>query len=284
MLQQTGPTALNGWKNKPISTALLWAELSHRRYRLATIAIGTNTDAYQRIEKDCLIIRRLLEVLDAFDHPAGIVTMGTLVERDADILGPMGRMGQAGLTRLGVPVQMMILPIVPVLTDHEIEGILSATADAGAVAASMIALRLPREVADLWRDRLAEHYPDRLRRVMSKLRDMHGGRDYDQTFGTRMMGQRLWADLLRQRFDSQVRAPGLDASLAPLGADLFVVPPKAGDQLRRFGRRRRRESFAKLSPRPCKDVRQSLARLWPVFCKRLAGVNQACEAVRRYRR
>jgi DNA repair photolyase len=205
--------------------------LRRPRYRLATIAIGTNTDAYQRIEKDCLIMRGVLEVLDAFNHPVGIVTMGTLVERDADILGPMG---QAGLTRLGVPVQMMISSIVPVLPDNEIEGILSAAADAGAVAASMIALHLRREVADLWRDRLAEHYPDRLRRVMSKLRDMHGGRDYDPAFGTRMKGQGLWADLLRQRFDRQVRALGLDAALPPLRTDLFVVPPKAGDQLRLF--------------------------------------------------
>jgi len=251
---------------KPNAAARLRAELSHPRYRPATIAIGTNTDAYQPIEKDRRIMRGVLEVLAAFKHPVGIVTKGTLVERDADILGPMG---QAGLTRVGisittldpdiarrmeprvpsparrlrmiavlaragVPVRVMVSPIVPGLTDHEIEGILSAAADAGAVAASMIPLRLPREVADLWRDWLAEHYPGLMGRVMSRLRDMHGGRDYDPAFGTRMTGQGLWADLPRQRFDRQVRALGLDAALPPLRTDLFVVPPKVGDQLRLF--------------------------------------------------
>ncbi|MEM9756069.1 MAG: PA0069 family radical SAM protein [Pseudomonadota bacterium] len=248
---------------RPDAPAVLEAELRRPRYRPDVIAIGTNTDPYQPIERDRRIMRGVLEVLARFAHPVGIATKGTLVERDADILAPMSSDGIARvglsvttldpeiarrmeprvptparrlraierLAKAGVEVRVMVSPIIPGLTDHEIEAILKAARDAGAVAASMIALRLPREVSELWRDWLAEHYPDRVTRVMSKLREMHGGRDYDPAWGKRMMGEGVYARLLRDRFDRATRALGLAATLPPLRTDLFKPPPRLGDQL-----------------------------------------------------
>ncbi len=248
---------------RPDAALVLEAELRKPGYRPATIAIGTNTDPYQPIERDRRIMRDLLEVLQAFRHPVGIVTKGSLVERDADVLSEMSGAGLARvglsvttldadlarrmeprcpsparrlrtiehLSRAGVQVRVMVSPLIPGLTDHELDAILRAARDAGAVAASTIPLRLPLEVAGLWRDWLAEHYPDRLERVMSKVRDMHGGRDYDPAWGKRMTGEGLWADLIRQRFTRAVHALGLDAPLPPLRTDLFAPPPRIGDQM-----------------------------------------------------
>lgn len=252
---------------RPEAPRLLERELRRKAYRPAIIAIGTNTDPYQPIEKDRRIMRGILEVLQAFRHPVGIATKGTLVERDADILGEMGqaRLARVGLSvttldpdiarrmeprvpsparrlraietlaRAGCEVRVMVSPIVPGLTDHEIEAILTAARDAGAVAASMIALRLPLEVAELWRDWLAEHYPDRMNRIMSKLREMHGGRDYDPAWGRRMTGQGLWAELMQQRFAKARDRLGLARDLPALRTDLFAPPPRTGDQLDLFG-------------------------------------------------
>ncbi len=251
---------------RPDAPRVLEVELRRKSYRCDVIAIGTNTDAYQPIEKERRVMRGILEVLQRFRHPVGIATKGVLVERDIDILGEMG---QAGLTRVGlsittlqddisrrmeprvpspkrrlqaierlakvgIPVRVMISPIVPGLTDHEIEGIVSAARDAGAVAASMIPLRLPAEVSQLWQDWLAEHYPERMGRVMSKLRDMHGGKDYDSEWGKRMRGQGIWADLLQHRFARAVKEAGLHGELPPLRTDLFEVPLARGDQLALF--------------------------------------------------
>ncbi|MGP1356801.1 PA0069 family radical SAM protein [Roseicyclus sp.] len=251
---------------RPEAPRVLEAELRRRSYVPAVIAIGTNTDPYQPIEGERRIMRGLLEVLQAFRHPVAVVTKGTLVERDADILGEMGQAGlaRAGisvttldpgisrrmeprcpsparrlrmietLARAGCPVRVMVSPLVPGLTDHELEAILRAARDAGAVAASTIPLRLPREVSALWQDWLAAHYPERVGRVMSKVRDMHGGRDYDPEWGRRMKGQGAWADLIRARFARATRALGLDVTLPPLRTDLFRPPPRAGDQLSLF--------------------------------------------------
>ncbi|MEJ6394780.1 PA0069 family radical SAM protein [Gymnodinialimonas sp. 2305UL16-5] len=251
---------------RPDAPAVLETELRRKSYRCDVIAIGTNTDAYQPIERDRKIMRGILQVLQAFRHPVGIVTKGTLVERDIDILSEMAGDGLARvglsvttlqgdlarkmeprvpspkrrlqaverLSNAGVPVRVMISPIVPGLTDHEIEALVIAARDAGAVAVSMIPLRLPREVAGLWRDWLAEHYPHRLEKVMSKIRDMHGGQDYDAEWGKRMTGQGLWADLLQKRFARARRAAGLEVELPPLRTDLFQVPLAKGDQLALF--------------------------------------------------
>jgi DNA repair photolyase len=248
---------------RPEAPRVLEGELRRPGYVPDTIAIGTNTDPYQPIERDRGIMRGLLDVLQAFRHPVGVVTKGSLVTRDADILGEMGQAGLArvgisittldaelsrkmeprcpgparrlqmieALARAGCPVRVMASPIVPGLTDHELETILTAARDAGAVAATTIPLRLPREVAALWQDWLAEHYPDRVGRVMSKIRDMHGGRDYDPAWGKRMRGEGLWADLIQQRFRRALAALGLETRLPPLRTDLFAPPPRAGDQL-----------------------------------------------------
>jgi DNA repair photolyase len=125
----------------------------------------------------------------------------------------------------------MVSPVVPALTDHELEAILQASHGAGAVAASSTMLRLPREVATLFREWLTEHYPDRAARVMGRVRELHGGKDYDPNFGTRMIGQGEWAAMMQQRFKLATRKLGLDRSLPPLRTDLFAKPPQAGDQL-----------------------------------------------------
>jgi DNA repair photolyase len=250
----------------PDAPKVLEAELRRPAYRPATIAIGTNTDPYQPIERERRIMRGLLEVLSDFRHPVAVVTKGALVESDADILGEMG---QAGLARVGIsvttldpdlsrrmeprcpsparrlkaierlarsgcPVRVMVSPLVPGLTDHELEAILRAARAAGAVAASTIPLRLPREVSRLWQDWLAAQYPERVGRVMGKIRDMHGGRDYDPQFGRRMRGEGLWAELIGQRFRREIRALGLAETLPPLRSDLFAPPPRPGDQLNLF--------------------------------------------------
>ncbi|MCG6884370.1 MAG: PA0069 family radical SAM protein [Silicimonas sp.] len=251
---------------KPTAPDLLDAEIRARNYSPAVIAIGTNTDPYQPIEKERRIMRRVLEVLQAHRHPVAVVTKGTLIERDADILGEMGQAGLARvgisvttldrdlarrmeprvpsparrletirrLTEAGCPVRVMVSPVVPALTDHELEAILAAAADAGAVAASWIMLRLPQEVSALFRDWLAEHYPDRAARVMGRVRELHGGKDYDPEWGKRMTGEGLFAEMVAQRFRIATARLGLDRELPPLRTDLFRAPPRPGDQLSLF--------------------------------------------------
>jgi DNA repair photolyase len=251
---------------RPNAAEQLRKELSHPSYQPAPIAIGTNTDPYQPIEKDRQIMREVLQALSDFNHPVAIVTKGTLIERDVDILAPMAEKGlvRVGisvttldpktsrameprvpmpkarlrtirrLTDAGIPVRVMVAPIVPALTDHELEAILIAASDAGAVAASSIILRLPREVTTLFSDWLMDRYPDRAARVMGRVRELHGGRDYDPEFGRRMTGQGEWARMIQQRFKLMTRKRGLDRSLPPLRSDLFAKPPQTGDQLSLF--------------------------------------------------
>ena len=251
---------------RPGIGAVLAAELSARRYRPAVIAIGTNTDPYQPCEAEHRVMREVLEVLRAFNHPVAITTKGTLIERDLDILAPMAA---AGLVRVGisvttldpaiaramepraahptrrlavirrlsaagVPVRAMVAPVVPGLTDSEMEPILTASADAGAVAASWAMLRLPLEVAPLFREWVAARFPDRAEKIMARVREVHGGRDYDPAWGKRMRGEGVWSDLIARRFAVAVARLGLDAAVPPLRADLFAVPGRAGDQLSLF--------------------------------------------------
>jgi DNA repair photolyase len=241
---------------RPNAPDVLRRELSARRYKVAPIAIGTNTDPYQPIEKEYEITRSCLQVLADFNHPVAIVTKGALIERDLDILGPMAAKGlvrvgislttlDAELSRrmeprapsparrlqmikqlvqAGVPVRVMTSPVIPGLTDHELEALLEAGRDAGADAASWIMLRLPREVSTLWQDWLAEHEPGRAARVMARLREMHGGRDYDPRWGHRMRGEGNYAEMVAQRFKSATRRLGLDGATEPLRCDLFRNP------------------------------------------------------------
>jgi len=251
---------------RPEMPEVLARELASKSYRPAVLAIGSNTDPYQPVEAEYRIMRRCLEVLWAYRHPVAVVTKGSLVERDVDILGEMARLGLARvgisiatldadlarrmeprvppplrrlqtirrLSGAGVPVRAMVAPVIPGLTDPEIEPLLEAARDAGAVAASWTMLRLPREVGPLFRDWLTEHYPDRAARVMNRVRDVHGGRDYDPTWGKRMRGEGVFAKLTARRFQVATARLGLDLTLAPFRTDLFRVPPRPGDQLSLF--------------------------------------------------
>ncbi len=251
---------------RPDAPQVLADELRARKYRPATIAIGTNTDPYQPIEGDRGIMRGILEVLQAHNHPVAVVTKGTLIERDIDILSDMAAKGLARvgisvttldrtlarqmeprvpgparrlatikrLTEAGIPVRVMASPMIPGLTDHELEAILEAGKDAGAIAASYIMLRLPREVSGLFRDWLAEAVPGQAEKVMNRVRAVHGGRDYDPEWGKRMTGEGAFANLLRRRFDVALLRLGLVQHLPPLRTDLFKVPPRVGDQLSLF--------------------------------------------------
>ncbi|MEM8633047.1 MAG: PA0069 family radical SAM protein [Pseudomonadota bacterium] len=251
---------------KPDAPARLAKEISAAGYTVAPIAFGTNTDAYQPVEKEWKIMRGCLEVLRDFRHPLTIATKGTLIERDIDILGPMAAEGlvQVGvsvttldpklsrqmeprvpvparrlaairaLAEAGIPVRVMASPMIPGLTDHEMERILEAARDHGATAASWIMLRLPFEVSGLFRDWLEAEVPLRKDRVMSHIRDARGGKDYDAEWGKRMRGEGPYADLMAHRFKVATRRLGLTESLPDVRCDLFTVPPRAGDQLSLF--------------------------------------------------
>ncbi|RXV62201.1 radical SAM protein [Roseovarius sp. A46] len=251
---------------RPDAPDRLEAELRARGYSVAPIAIGTNTDPYQPVERQYGITRACLEVLSRFNHPVALVTKGALIERDLDLLADMAARGLAKvgvsvttlddtlarrleprapsparrldtvrrLAGAGVPVRVMVSPVIPGLSDAETEAILEAGRDAGATAASWIMLRLPREVSGLFRDWLAQHYPDRAGRVMNRLREMHGGRDYSADWHLRMRGQGVYARMIARRFDLAARRLGLDAAQPGLRCDLFEVPLARGAQLALF--------------------------------------------------
>ncbi len=251
---------------KPDAAALLERELSRPGYGPKTIHIGGNTDPYQPAEKGLGITRAVLQVLDRFNHPISIITKNALITRDLDILGPMGRRGLARavvsvttldrrlaramepraatpdrrietLARLaaaGVPAFVSVAPIIPGLTDHEIEAIVARAAAAGVSGAHYTVLRLPLEIKDLFREWLAAERPDRAARVMSLVRQMRGGKDYDAQWGQRMTGGGPIADLISTRMRAARKRHGLDAERRPLDLSLFAVPPKAGDQLSLF--------------------------------------------------
>ncbi|WP_370227252.1 PA0069 family radical SAM protein [Cognatishimia sp.] len=251
---------------KPNAAELLEKELRNHRYAVAPIAIGTNTDPYQPIEKSQRIMRECLEVLRDFKHPVGIVTKGTLIERDLDILRDMASEGlvkvgvsvtslDLRVSRLmeprapspdrrlrmierlsseGIPVRLMVSPVVPGLTDHEVERIIGAGAAAGAKAVSWIMLRLPLEVSELFQEWLATHFPDRAHKVMSLIREMHGGQTYSAEWGKRMRGEGTYAQMIAHRVAIAMRRTGLPKELPPLRCDLFERPLSAGDQLSLF--------------------------------------------------
>ncbi len=251
---------------RPTAPEVLARELGRKAYVPKVLAIGTNTDPYQPIEARYRIMRRVLQVLSDWNHPVAIVTKGAMIERDVDILGDMARRGLASvgisvttldpalsrrmepraplpvrrlaamraLAAAGVPVRVMVAPVVPVLTDRELERILEAAKEAGAGTASWILLRLPHEVAPLFRDWLERVEPGKAAHVMNRLREMRGGKDYDAEWGQRMRGSGLHADLIAQRFRLAVARLGLDQARPALRTDLFAPPPRAGDQLSLF--------------------------------------------------
>jgi DNA repair photolyase len=225
---------------KADAVALLEAELARPRYVCKPIALGINTDSYQPLEKKLGITRSILEVLTRCRHPVTIVTKSALIIRDLDLLRDLARDGlvsvSVSITSLtaeikrtlepraaspsarlrvieqlsvaGVPVGVMVAPVIPAITDHEMEDILSAARAAGAGCASYVMLRLPHEVSQLFREWLDQHYPDRAAHVMSLINQLRGGKDYDATFGVRMRGTGPYADLLGARFALATRKLG----------------------------------------------------------------------------
>lgn len=251
---------------KPDAAALLEKELRKPGYRPKPLALGTNTDPYQPAERGLGITRAILEVLAAHDHPVTIVTKSALVARDGDILAPMAARNLARvaisvttldrklaramepraatperrletirmLSAEGIPVAVMAAPIIPGLNDHEIESILEAAAEAGALQAGHVLLRLPLELKNLFREWLDTAVPERAARVMSLVRQTRNGRDYDPDWRSRQTGTGPVAELIGRRARTAARRLGLDKRLPPLDTTRFHLPPCPGDQLKLF--------------------------------------------------
>ncbi|MBA4143819.1 MAG: PA0069 family radical SAM protein [Nitrosospira sp.] len=220
---------------------LLRRELAKASYVPEPIALGVNTDAYQPCERELGLTRRVLEVLRECEHPVALITKSSLIERDIDLLAEMASRRQAmaavtittldptvartleprataparrlrtirALTDAGIPVGVSVAPVIPFVTEPDLERILAAAAEAGAISAGYVMLRLPWEVSPLFRQWLEAHFPDRAERVMNRVRDMRGGKDYDSNFGKRMHGEGIWADLIRQRFEKTAARLGI---------------------------------------------------------------------------
>jgi DNA repair photolyase len=241
-------------------------ELADPNYRVETIAIGTNTDPYQPIERRYRIMRRILEVLSAANHPVGIVTKSALVLRDLDLLKSMAERGlvkvalsvttlDAKLARAmeprastpslrldtlqklvaaGVPTSVMVAPVIPGLTDMEMEKILERAASAGVRNAGYVLLRLPLEIGDLFTEWLTANCPDRAKRVLSLMRSTRGGKLYDAKFGERMVGDGPYAWMIGRRFELAAARLGLNQRSVELRTDSFTPPAVPGQQLKLF--------------------------------------------------
>ena len=237
---------------------MLRRELARPGYVPEPIALGVNTDAYQPCERDKRLTRRVLEVLHECAHPVGLITKSALVERDIDLLAAMAAKRQATvaitlttldpalartlepraaaparrlrtirtLSQAGIPVSVSIAPVIPFITEPELERLLAAVRDAGALHAHYVVLRLPWEVNPLFHQWLATHFPARAQRVMNRVREMRGGKDYDSNFATRMHGEGVWADLIRQRFEKAVARLGMNSCgrFSQLDASQFQRP------------------------------------------------------------
>lgn len=251
---------------------LLLDALRKSAYEPETIALGVNTDAYQPCERQLGLTRRLLEILHDCEHPVALITKSSLIERDIDLLAPMAKKRQAmaavTLTTLdaqvartlepraasparrlrtirtlagaGIPVAVSIAPVIPFITEPDLEKVMVAAKEAGATHASYVVLRLPWEVNPLFQQWLQAHFPDRAQRVMNKVRELHGGKDYDADFATRMRGTGIWSELIRQRFQKAARQLGLIRHVhgaAVLDASQFKKPDPLADnrQLDLFG-------------------------------------------------
>jgi DNA repair photolyase len=251
---------------KPNAPELLERELSAPGYVPKIIAIGTNTDPYQPIERRFKIMRGILEVLERAGHPVGIVTKSTLVLRDLDILARMAERNLVKvavsvttldaklartmepraptpprrletlrqLVKAGVPTSAMVAPVIPALNDAEIERILEAVAAAGVRHAGYVLLRLPLEVRDLFREWLIENYPDRYRHVFKLVRDTRGGKDYDSSFGKRMTGSGPVAWMVGRRFEVACERLGINKTKVATTTEHFRTPRPPAQQLDLF--------------------------------------------------
>lgn len=250
---------------KPHAAKLLEAELSKPGYQPKTIQLGANTDPYQPIEKTRRITRDVLEVLSRFSHPVGVTTKSDLVTRDIDLLAPMAVKNLAAvalsittldrtlartleprcprpdkrlaavrqLSDAGIPVAVMVAPIIPGLNDHEIEAILTEARAAGAVAAEYVMLRLPLEIHSLFEEWLQAHAPDRAKKVMRLIRETRGGKVYDSDFSQRMSGTGIYAEMIKARFQKALKRSGFEHNRASgfcQRTDLFVRPLGTLDQ------------------------------------------------------
>ncbi|HZL31989.1 MAG TPA: PA0069 family radical SAM protein [Pseudolabrys sp.] len=251
---------------KPEAADLLERELSSPNYSPKVIAIGTNTDPYQPIERKYQVMRRILEVLDRAGHPVGIVTKSALVLRDLDILARMAERNLAKvalsvttldpelarrmepraatpsrrletlrrLSQAGVPTTVMVAPVIPALNDSEIERILDSAAAAGVKEAGYVLLRLPLEVRDLFKEWLTANYPDRANHVFKLIRDMRGGKDYDSEWGKRMKGTGPYAWMIGRRFEVACEKLGLNTNRLQLSTEHFKHPKPDDAQLSLF--------------------------------------------------
>jgi DNA repair photolyase len=235
-------------------------ELSKPGYKCNLIALGVNTDAYQPIERQYKITRSILEVASECHHPMTLITKSALIERDIDLLAPMAKKNLTAVTmsittldhslsmkleprtsapvrrllavkrlsEAGIPVNVNIAPVIPFLTDSELESIMEAAAANGAVSAFYNLVRLPWEVKPIFKEWLEKHFPLKAEHVMSRIRDMRDGRENDPNFGSRMTGEGTLAELLRLRFKKAVKKYGLDKEIHDLDCSLFVPPQRHG--------------------------------------------------------
>lgn len=245
---------------KPDAAPLLREELSKRNYRCAPLALGTNTDPYQPLERRHRLMRQILEVLAETRHPLSIVTKSALIERDLDLLGPMAEQGLvwvgmsittldktlartlepraaapqrrletlSHLREAGIPAGVMVAPLIPVLNDHELEDIVKAAHEAGALSAEYILLRLPLEVADLFKEWLHQHYPLKAEHVLNRVKESRGGKAYDSAFHQRLRGSGNYADLIGQRFRLISKKLEMGGPQPTLRSDLFRKPAAGG--------------------------------------------------------
>jgi DNA repair photolyase len=252
--------------SKPNAASLLDAALRKPGYQCQPLALGVNTDAYQPAERKLEITRSLLGVLQRFAHPVSIITKSALIERDIDILRALAEQQlvsvyisvttlDAELARklepraaaphrrlqtirrladAGIPVGVLLAPVIPVLTDPEMNAILGAVKDAGAISAGYILLRLPLEVSELFQQWLVAHYPLKAEHVMKRVRDTRAGKDYDSRFGSRMRGTGAFADAIAHRFQLACKRLELQQRDHALNRDAFRVPARKGDQLDLF--------------------------------------------------
>lgn len=241
---------------KADAVALLKKELAHPKYQCKPIALGMNTDGYQPIEREYQLTRQIIQVLSEANHPFSLVTKSSLVERDIDLIAPMAAKRLASiyvsittldrqvarrlepraaaperrfetlrrLSEAGIPTGVMVAPVIPALTDCDMEQILEKAHEAGARKAGYVFLRLPHELSDLFQEWLQQYFPLKAQHVMSIVRQNRGGKDYQSEFGQRMRGEGIFADLLAHRFKLSCHKLGMSGERTGLCTDLFSVP------------------------------------------------------------
>ena len=251
---------------KPDAATLLQTELRKKNYRCSPMALGTNTDPYQPVEREYKITRSIIEVLSEYRHPLMIVTKSWLVERDIDLLAPMAEENLVQvflsvttldvelarkmeprttaparriqtinrLVEAGIPTGVMFAPVIPVLNDHEMETVLEQAAIAGAESAGYVMIRLPHEIKILFSEWLSLHFPLKAQHVVNRIKDIRGGKDNDPRFKSRMRGEGIFSDLISKRFHQACNRFGLNKDKVKLDTRQFTPPSKQNTQLQLF--------------------------------------------------